>query len=157
MCWCCHQCPMPILSWPQHAQLATGGTYQQQAYAFSFSFLWFNSEIIFTNVPIASLKSNSSPLLLLCCGWGFAVWRSDAGFLRFESREHKLGQLKWQYYVYSFIIKVNIAPLRHSWKLSQLRVLPVNTLHAGCITVVSSSGHEEETWKKPWHFEERGH
>ena len=36
-----------ILGWPQHAQLATGGTYQQQAYAFSFSFLWFNSKIIF--------------------------------------------------------------------------------------------------------------
>ena len=26
---------------------------------------------------------------------------------------------------------------------------PVNTLHAGCITVVTSSGQESETWKKP--------
>lgn len=119
-----------------------------------FSFLCFNSRIIFNN---SIFKGNSSPLLLLCCGQGFAVWRSDAGFLRLESREHKLCQLKWQYYVYSFIIKVNIALLRHSWKLSQLRARPVNTLHAGCITVVTSSGQESETWKKPWHFEKRGH
>ena len=161
MCWCCHQCsgPLPILGWPLHAQLATWGHqgYLPTTTTSVYAIFPFFSSILESFLTIASFKSNSSPLLLLCCGQGFAVWRSDAGFLRLESREHKLCQLKWQYYVYSFIIKVNIALLRHSWKLSQLRARPVNTLHAGCITVVTSSGQESETWKKPWHFEEWGH